>query len=350
MSTTKIKKKVQQKKQLNQLHHRNIHIDDDFLLLSEKYPEFRKCIKILNGNVRINYNNPTALYCISKVLLHHRYNIIWDIPDNFLVPTIPSRANYVHFIADLLTPEHIYNTEIVSNKGILNTKTMEFNAHQDFCSVELIPIGKQILGLDIGIGANSVFSLLCNKIYSWNMVGTDISRESLKVSDSIIKNNNLSDYITLLLQENPEDILFGILNRPEIETSNFSFTICNPPYYDSIEDSEMNVHPNRFRACRKYEVITQGGEYQFILKMYSQSKIFQKRVIWYTSQVSKLKNLKLLRNTLRKEVVKNELKSLIFTTLKQGKHDKWVIAWSFFEKEERNSILKFLRNNINLNN
>lgn len=349
MGITNKNKKVQQKK-LNQLHHRNIHIDDDFLLISEKYPEFRKCIKILNGNMCINYNNPTALYCISKVLLHHRYNLIWDMPDNFLIPTVPSRANYVHFISDLLTPEHVYNTETVSNKGSLNdTETIKFNTHQDFCSVELIPRGKQVLGLDIGIGANSIFSLLCNKIYSWNMVGTDISSESLKVSDSIIKNNNLSDCITLLLQENPEDILLGILDRPEIKTLNFSFTICNPPYYDSIEDSEMNVHPNRYRVCKNYEVITQGGESQFILKMYSQSKIFRKRVIWYTSQVSKLKNLKFLRNALGKEIVSNELKSLIFTTLKQGKHDKWVIAWSFFEKEERNSILRFLRNNIDLN-
>ncbi|OII73095.1 uncharacterized protein cubi_02326 [Cryptosporidium ubiquitum] len=271
------------------------------------------------------------------------------MPDNFLVPTIPSRANYVHFVADLLTPEHYYNTEII-NPEFLNYEksTIEIQRNMEFHSVEFVPRGKQVLGLDIGIGANCVFSLLCNRIYSWNMIGTDISTESLKVSDSIIKENNLSNCINLFLQENPENILFGILNRPEIENLNFSFTICNPPYYDSVEDSEISMHPGRFRNCQKHEVITQGGESHFILKLYSQSKNFSKKVIWYTSQVSKLKNLRFLRNTLGKELINNELKSLRYTTLKQGKHDKWVIAWSFFEKEERISILKFLRNNQNI--
>lgn len=340
--------KIQQKKNV-QLHHRNVHMNDDFLLLSEKYPEFKKCIKIINGKIRINYNS-TTLYCISKVLLHYRYNIIWDIPDKFLIPTIPSRANYVHFIADLLTPEHYYNTEITNQRFLNGEKTITgTKSNIEFCSVEFVPTGKQVLGLDIGIGANSVFSLLCNRIYSWNMIGSDISIESLKVSESIIKENNLSSCINLFLQENQEDILFGILDKPEIENLNFSFTICNPPYYDSVEDLEISMRHNRFRNCQKYEVITQGGESQFILKLYSQSKNFSKKVIWYTSQVSKLKNLRFLRNTLRKEIINNELKSLRYTTLKQGRHDKWVIAWSFFEKEERISILKFLRNNQNLN-
>ncbi|KAJ1613014.1 YbiN-like RNA methylase [Cryptosporidium canis] len=340
------KNKTIQKKQFNELHHRNIHIYDDFSLLTEKYPELKKCIKTYNGNVRINYNNPTALYYISKTLLHYRYNIIWDIPDNFLIPTIPSRANYVHFIADLLTPEHFYNTETFAEIGSNDKRiTFKLDKHQRPCPAELIPKGKNVIGLDIGIGANCVLSLLCNKIYFWNMVGTDISNDSLKVSDSIIKNNSLSDHIILLLQENPQNILLGILNRPDIQTLNFSFAICNPPYYDSAEDSKTSIHPNRHRTCRKHEIITHGGESQFILNMYSQSKYFQKRVIWYTSQVSKLKNLKFLRDTLGKEISSNELKSLRCMTLKQGKRDKWVIAWSFFEKEERSSILKFLRNN-----
>ncbi|KAH8584254.1 uncharacterized protein ELE39_002348 [Cryptosporidium sp. chipmunk genotype I] len=341
--------KIQQKR-VTQLHHRNVHVDDDFLLLSERYPEFKKFIKIINGKIRINYNNPKTLYSISKVLLHYRYNINWDIPDNFLIPTIPSRANYVHFISDLLTPEHFYNTEIVNYKGFQSDikAITDINTNSDDCFAEFIPKGKHVLGLDIGIGANCVFSLLCNKIYSWNMIGTDISIESLKVSDTIIKENNLSSCIKLLCQENPDNILFGILNRPEIEDLKFSFTICNPPYYDSVEDSETSTHPARLRNCQMHEIITQGGESQFILKLYFESKNFSKRVIWYTSQVSKLKNLKFLRNFLGKEVISNELRSVRYTTLKQGKHNKWVIAWSFFEREERVSILKFLRNNKNL--
>ncbi|KAF7459374.1 Ribosomal RNA large subunit methyltransferase F [Cryptosporidium felis] len=339
---------IKSQREINKPCYRNIHVFDDFLYLSGKYPELKNCIKIVNGKVRINYSNPKTVYLITKVLFHYRYNITWNIPDNFLVPTIPSRANYIHLIADLLTPENISNKELASLEGSIPEDEISkyTHMHEDFCSGNLVPKGKQILGLDIGIGANCVFSLLCNKIYSWNMIGIDISAESIKISDSIIRENKLLDNILLFKQDDPEQILFGVLDKPEITKYNLAFTICNPPYYKSIEESEESRHPNRYRFCQKHEITTHGGELKFIQKLYRQSKHFPKRVIWYTSQVSKMKNLKVLKNMLRNEIKANELSSMFSAALKQGKHDKWVIAWSFFKTDERVSILKFLRCNL----
>ncbi|KAH8739310.1 YbiN-like RNA methylase [Cryptosporidium ryanae] len=333
----------------NEFHHRNIHVLDNFLLLSFGYPELIDCIKINNGKVHINYDNPRAIYKISKVLLHYRYKITWKIPRGFLVPTIPSRVNYVHYIADLLTPEHIFNTE--ETKGLFSKTCLPHKTgikHEtEFCSVKtyLIPTGRQIFGLDIGVGANCIFPILCNSIYSWSMVGTDISTESLFISNSIIEINNLSDSIKLIHQKNVDQILVGILDHPKISNTYFAFSICNPPFYSSNEDSINSTHPNRSRSCKEYEVITIGGEFNFLLKLYKQSKNFQKRVIWFTSQVSKLKNIKKLREIFRYELCSKKLEATRIISLKQGKHEKWVLAWSFYNKEERISLLKFLRCN-----
>ncbi|KAK6587954.1 hypothetical protein RS030_71019 [Cryptosporidium xiaoi] len=330
-----------------EFHHRNIHVLDNFLLLAFGYPELSDCIKINNGKVHINYDNPRAIYTISKVLLHYRYNIIWKIPNNFLVPTIPSRVNYVHYIADLLTPEHIFNTETTNELWIETFLPSPIGIKHEFkghsVNTELIPTGKQIIGLDIGVGANCIFPILCNSIYSWSMVGTDISVESLFISNSIIKINNLSDSIKFIHQKNVEQIFVGILDNPELSNTNFTFSICNPPFYSSNEESNNNTHPNRLRSCKEYEVITDGGEFNFILKLYNQSKNFPKRVIWFTSQVSKLKNLKKLREICRCDINSKRLEATRVITLKQGRHEKWVLAWSFYNKHERISLLKFLR-------
>ena len=43
---------------------------------------------------------------LNKALLAHFYAVKhWDIPDGFLCPPVPGRADYVHHLADLLAGE-----------------------------------------------------------------------------------------------------------------------------------------------------------------------------------------------------------------------------------------------------
>ena len=111
------------------LHPRNKHVGRyDLRALRVVNPELKEFIfKNKYGNLSIDFFNPKAVKSLNKSLLISHYGLnFWDIPDGFLCPPIPGRADYIHHIADILAD---------SNKGTL---------------VE----GEQIKCLDIGVGAN----------------------------------------------------------------------------------------------------------------------------------------------------------------------------------------------------
>lgn len=61
-------------------------------------------------------------------MLKYYYNIaVWDIPEGFLCPPMPGRADYIHYAADLLIEVE-----------------------------RMLPKGKHIKVLDIGVGANGL--------------------------------------------------------------------------------------------------------------------------------------------------------------------------------------------------
>ena len=55
----------------------------------------------------INFNIPKAVRLLNKALLLKYYNVKeWDIPEGNLCPPIPGRADYVHYLADLLAEDN----------------------------------------------------------------------------------------------------------------------------------------------------------------------------------------------------------------------------------------------------
>lgn len=76
----------------------------------------------------VNFADPLAVKTLNKALLAHFYGVThWDIPDGFLCPPVPGRADYVHHLADLLADD---------NGGV---------------------VPKQATVLDIGTGANLIY-------------------------------------------------------------------------------------------------------------------------------------------------------------------------------------------------
>lgn len=47
-------------------------------------------------------NDKGALEELSKILLKEDFNLIVEFPPDSLVPTIPSRLNYIHWIEDII--------------------------------------------------------------------------------------------------------------------------------------------------------------------------------------------------------------------------------------------------------
>ncbi|WP_312992606.1 23S rRNA (adenine(1618)-N(6))-methyltransferase RlmF [Chryseobacterium flavum] len=297
------------------LHTRNLHRDPyDFDQLISCVPELKHYVFVnAYQTVTINFSIPQAVKLLNKALLLHFYQIKgWDIPDTNLCPPIPGRADYVHYIADLLA-EH----------------------------PDKIPAGNSVKGLDIGTGANLVYPLICHRSYGWTMLGTDINQDSLKNAQHILDQNpDLCSVIQLESQPDTDHVFVNII-KPD---DKFTFTMCNPPFHDS-EESAMKGNIRKTKNLNKSkkskpllnfsgqqsELWCEGGELAFITKMINESTLFSSQVLWFTCLVSKKDNLNKLMNLLKK-VKSTEMKTI---DMAQGQKVSRILAWTFIPQKER---------------
>jgi 23S rRNA (adenine1618-N6)-methyltransferase len=300
----------------SQLHPRNKHRERyDFQLLIESSPELAKFVNVNNyDDESVDFFNPKAVKALNKALLKHYYDIgNWDIPQNYLCPPIPGRADYIHYIADLLGSK---------NNG-------------------KIPTGDTIKCLDIGVGANCVYPIIGNKEYGWSFVGTDIDPVSIESANKIVTQNPfLNGKIEIRLQNNPKDIFRGIINNDEL----VDLTVCNPPFHASLADAQTgtlrklnNISGNKITkptlnfGGQGSELWCEGGEVQFVLEMIRESKEFSGSCFWFSTLISKESNLKSVYEALRKEEAL-EVKSI---PMGQGNKISRIVAWTFLNREQQ---------------
>lgn len=297
------------------LHPRNLHRNSyDFDSLISCVPELKHYVyKNHYGNFTINFSIPKAVKLLNKALLQHFYGIKnWDIPDGNLCPPIPGRADYVHYIADLLAE----------------------NPPQ-------IPTGFSVKGVDIGTGANLVYPLIAHQSYRWSMVGTDINKDSFQNAQHILQQNpDLLSEIKLRFQENSNFIFKNIVSSED----KFAFSMCNPPFHDSEESAlkgnlrkTKNLsksklkNPNLNFSGQQSELWCEGGEIAFVSRMIEESTIFSSQVLWFTCLISKKENLFKL-NTLLNKLKAAEIKTI---EMSQGQKVSRILAWTFIQKENR---------------
>ena len=294
------------------LHPRNLHNNRyDFKALIKTKPQLKEFVKPNKyGDLSIDFADANAVISLNKALLAHFYGIKnYTIPNGYLCPPIPGRADYIHHIADLLA---------ISNNGV-------------------IPRGKNIKGLDVGIGANGIYSIIGSSVYDWDFIGSDIENESIKSVENIVNlNESLKGKIKCKLQTNPENIFSGIITKNDF----FDFTLCNPPFHKSLKES-MEGNKRKVQNLTKEktainalnfggknnELWCKGGEITFIKNMIKESFEFKNNVRWFTTLVSKKENLPLIYKVL-KSIKVTELKTI---EMIQGQKTTRFIAWSFFE-------------------
>lgn len=297
------------------LHPRNLHRNSyDFEALISVVPELKHYVFINDyDTLTINFSIPKAVRLLNKALLLQYYNVKeWDIPEGNLCPPIPGRADYVHYLADLLASD---NGEI--------------------------PTGTSVKGLDIGVGANLVYPLIANDSYGWEMLGTDINPNSLKNAQKILESNpNLEENIQLKLQPDSDLIFKNIISKED----KFTFSMCNPPFHESEEDAILGNRRKSNNLRKKKvdktnlnfsgnasELWCEGGEMAFIKKMINESVEFSSSVLWFTSLVSKKDNLHQL-TTLLKNLNVPEFKTI---DMAQGQKISRILAWTFVPKDNR---------------
>ncbi|MEO8253883.1 MAG: 23S rRNA (adenine(1618)-N(6))-methyltransferase RlmF [Flavobacterium sp.] len=298
------------------LHPRNLHRSRyDFEQLIASCPELKQFVFINEYQIEtIDFSNPDAVKCLNKSLLIHYYGIKnWDIPEDYLCPPIPGRADYIHYIADLLAE---------SNNGI-------------------IPTGIEVEGLDIGVGANCIYPIIGNTVYDWSFVGTDIDERALDNCSKIIEENpKLIEVISLQQQLEPRFIFKNIIT-PE---DKFAFTICNPPFHRSAEEANKGSvrKVNNLNNKRVSEVVLnfggqntelwcEGGELGFITQMIYESARYPMQCLWFTSLVSKQSHLGSLYKTLNK-VNAAQIKTI---DMAQGQKTSRILAWTFLSENQQ---------------
>ena len=261
----------------SELHTRNKHNGQyDFSLLTENYPPLKKFVQLNPyGTQTINFFNPQAVKALNKALLISYYGIrYWDIPKNYLCPPIPGRADYIHYIADLIGSEAVSKDVKVENGEIRKS------AYR--C-------------LDIGVGANCIYPIIGHVEYGWMFVGSDIDPISIENARKIVTCNPvLAHKIELRLQKDSSKIFEGIIAPDEY----FDVTICNPPFH---------------------------RELRFLLNMIVESRKYRKNCGWFTSLVSKEKNLDKLYAKL-KAVEVSEYKVI---RMHQGTKSSRILVWKF---------------------
>ncbi|ANF49348.1 23S rRNA (adenine(1618)-N(6))-methyltransferase [Chryseobacterium glaciei] len=297
------------------LHARNLHRDPyDFDKLISCVPELKQYVFInAYQTTTINFSIPKAVKLLNKALLSHFYQVQnWDIPDSNLCPPIPGRADYVHYIADLLAEEK-----------------------------KEIPTGVSVSGLDIGTGANLVYPLIAHRSYGWKMLGTDINKDSLENAQQILDHNpDLSCVIQLKQQPDSHFIFKNIVGLKD----KFTFSMCNPPFHDS-EESAMKGNIRKTKNISKSkkqkpllnfggqqsELWCEGGELAFISKMIEESSLYSSQILWFTCLVSKKDNLYKLTSLLKK------VKAVDFKTIDmaQGQKVSRILAWTFIPQQNR---------------
>lgn len=299
-----------------QLHPRNKHRERyDFKQLIKSCPELAPFVSLNKfDDESIDFFNPEAVKVLNRALLMHFYGIVyWDIPKGYLCPPIPGRADYIHYMADLLGSKNNGN----------------------------IPTGENIRCLDIGIGANSIYPIIGNSEYGWSFTGTDIDPAAIVSAQKIVELNPLlKGKIEVRLQNNSKDIFRGIIKTNEI----FDLAVCNPPFHASLSEASSGsirkitnlTKKNIARPILNFggqsnELWYEGGEERFTGTMIRQSKLYADSCFWFSTLISKESSLRTVYETLRKEEAL-EVKTI---PMGQGNKISRIVAWTFLQKNDQ---------------
>lgn len=294
------------------LHPRNRHHSRyDMNALCQSCPALRDfIISSPAGEPTVNFADPQAVKTLNKALLAHFYGVAqWDIPEGYLCPPVPGRADYIHHLADLLA----------ADRG------------------GVVPAEATVL--DVGTGSNLIYPLIGVHEYGWRFTGSEIDPQAFASATAIINHNQgLSRAIRLRRQKEATAIFAGIIHKNEY----YDATLCNPPFHDSAEAARAGSERKRRNlgqaadgalnfGGQQQELWCEGGEVAFISKMIAESAQYARQVKWFTTLVSRGENLPPLYRALTAvgavKVVKKEMA--------QGQKQSRFIAWSFLDDNKR---------------
>ena len=298
------------------LHPRSRHTTRyDFAQLVAGSPELAAFVRPNQyEDASIDFTNPAAVKALNRALLRQFYGIAtWDIPAGYLCPPIPGRADYLHYLADLLAG---------SNGGV-------------------IPRGKAIRALDIGMGANCIYPIIGHQEYGWQFVGSDIDPVAVRAAQRLVAANPaLTGAVACRLQAAPGAIFEGIVQPGEL----FDLTLCNPPFHASAAEAEASSQrkwrqlgtsqapkPTLNFGGYGAELWCRGGEAGFARRMIAESARMPASCFWFTTLLSKKESLYEVNKSLRK-VGALDVRTI---GMRQGQKASRFVAWTFLNEAQQ---------------
>lgn len=275
-------------------------------------PDLKSYFKIRpDGETTLDFANDQAVKLLNQALLKKYYGVQhWDIPAGYLCPPVPGRADYVCRIAELLGAEKS---------------------------------GKDIMGLDVGTGANLIYPIVASQLFNWNMVGSEIDTTAYQTAKTLVDlNKNLKSHVKVRRQTTSQSIFEGIIKKDDY----FHFTMCNPPFHASAEEANLGTQRKRQNLSRNQskrgnssakstkglnfggqanELWCEGGEAAFIKNIILESGGFKTQVGRFTTLVSKKENLPAIYKQLKKVGAKD----VTTVDMAQGNKQSRFVAWSY---------------------
>lgn len=262
-----------------------------------------------DGRETLNFAEPAAVTLLNTALLQWQFGLVhYHVPPGYLCPAVPGRLDYLLYLQDLLT---------ASFQG------------------KKVPAAAVQL-LDIGCGANLIYSILAAKALRWQAIGSDIDAKALQNAATLIEQNGLQRQLSLRQQANPQAIFHGVIQKGDY----LDLTLCNPPFHDSPDAAAAgsarkqrnlgldSAAPLNF-AGQANELWCEGGEPAFLRRMLAESKDFAHQVYWFSTLVSKQQHLAKLQQQLQQL----EATQVQVIEMSQGNKQSRILAWSFLTPE-----------------
>ncbi|EPY52343.1 DUF890 family protein [Schizosaccharomyces cryophilus OY26] len=117
----------------------------------------------------------------------------------------------------------------------------------------------------------------------------------------------------------------------------FSFVMCNPPFYGNEEELMNNKERVPYAVCTgsKNEMITQGGEVDFARRILQESK-YRRDISWFTCLLGKKSSLVDVVQDLRNEKIDN----YGIYEINLGKTKRWILSWSYSHRRPYNHLIR----------
>uniref|UniRef100_A0A8C4E920 U6 small nuclear RNA (adenine-(43)-N(6))-methyltransferase n=1 Tax=Dicentrarchus labrax TaxID=13489 RepID=A0A8C4E920_DICLA len=281
------------------MHPRNRYKDKppDFGYLAAKYPDFEQHVHTsLTGRPVVNFKEPEAVRALTCTLLKEDFGLTIEIPLERLIPTVPLRLNYIHWVEDLIDGQK-----------------------------------QPRRGIDIGTGASCIYPLLGATMNGWYFLATEVDDICFDYATKNVEQNNLSDLIKVVKVPQKTLLMDALKEETEIV---YDFCMCNPPFFaNQLEAKGVNSRnsrrppPSSVNTGGVTEIMAEGGELEFVKRIIHDSLQLKKRLRWYSCMLGKKCSLAPLKEELRKQGVPK----VTHTEFCQGRTMRWALAWSFYD-------------------